>query len=188
MKRCMGSVAALLMLLAASAHLASQEQVRGPRLFFGPCLGAAGIITSPAAFNADMQVIFPASGTQYFPVFSEMGIQADELFPLGESRSYLAFHQMFLVGGLDQSMPMPTVDLLFGYYTAAGIELGLGPHFAVGAPDASLRVAVSLMYSIAWTLSQRGFSIPIRLAFVPQPSYANPELYLLMGFSFEVLQ
>jgi hypothetical protein len=33
----------------------------------------------------------------------------------------------------------------------------------------------------------RGFSVPIRIAFVPQPSYVNPELYLLMGFSFEVV-
>ncbi len=177
----------LVMLLLASTHLTGQEQARPTRFFFGPCVGVGSVILSGDTFNSNMQSLYPADKT-YCPIFTEMGVQADEIVPLGNSKSSLAFHEIFLLGGLDQGMPMPTLDILFGYYSAAGFEIGLGPHFAVMAPDGTVKLSASVAYSIGWSVHLGGILMPIKLAFIPLPSYVNPQFSLLFGFAFEVME
>jgi hypothetical protein len=178
----------VLMLFAACARLASQEKAPAPRLFFGPTVGAAAIIIPGGEFNSNMQSIYPASDRTYYPFFTLMGAQAFQLVPLGDSKNSLAFHEIFLMGGLDQSMPMPTLDVLFGYHTGGGFEIAIGPHFAVMSPNGSVKLSASVMYSVGWTLSMHGLLLPIKLALVPLPSYANPQLSLIVGFGFEAVE
>ncbi len=177
------------MLLLASTHLAGQdEQARSARFFFGPCVGVGSVIISGDTFNSNMQSIYPSADRYYYPVFTLMGVQADQIVPLGNSKSSLAFHEIFLIGGLDQSIPMPTLDVLFGYYGAGGFEIGLGPHFAVMAPNGTVKLAAAAVYSIGWWLPLGGVRVPIKVAFIPLPSYANPQLSLLVGFVFEATE
>jgi hypothetical protein len=171
-------------LLAFGTGLFAQEKAPLPRVFFGPVLGADAVIIDPAAFDASMQAVFP-SASKYFPVFTEMGVESAQLFPMGDSKSSVVLHELFLLQGLDQNMPVPCVDLLLGYRTALGFEIGMGPHFSVIAPDGSVKIGASVMYWVGWGITSGTFSLPIKLTFVPLPSYANPKISLLVGFSFE---
>ena len=108
------SAVVLALLCWAGGTLAAQEETRAPRLFFGPRLGVSAVVQDPAAFDAGMQVLFPDSSKSYFPVFTEMGLQAQQLVPLGDSKNFLSFQEMLLVGGCAlgaafASMPLHSV-------------------------------------------------------------------------------
>lgn len=177
-----------LMLVGAGANLACQEQAPATRVFFGPVLGIGAVVIDGTAFDATIQAVYPNSQWKYFPIFTEMGVESVQLFPLGDSKSSLVIHEMFMIAGLDQNMPVPSVDLLLGYRGAIGFELGMGPHFSLTAPGGSVKIGAAVMYWIGWSFSSHGYAVPIKLTFVPLPSYANPQISLLVGFSFEVLQ
>ncbi len=182
-------VASALLLVLAGTHLAAQDQEKTnkTRLFFGPCLGVGSVVISGDAFNSNMQAIYPTDHP-YYPVFTQMGVEAGQIVPIGGSKSSFAFHEIFLLGGLDQGMPMPSLDVFFGYYSPIGLEVGVGPYFAVMAPNSSVKLTASVVYSIGWSLTFPGLVMPIRLVFIPLPSYANPQLSLLVGFGFEALE
>lgn len=182
------SAAVLALLCIAGGTLAAQEDARAPRLLFGPRLGVSVVVQDPAAFNAGMQVLIPDSSKTYFPVFTEMGLQAQQLVPLGDGRSYLAFQEMFLVGGLDQSLPLISVNATMGYRTRAGFEMAMGPYISSIAPGGSVKLSASVAYTLGWTIAANGFSVPITLMFVPLPSYVNPRISLILGFLFETLE
>jgi hypothetical protein len=180
--------AALVLLCAAACSLAAQEAAPRTLLFFGPRLGVSAVIQEPRYFNSDVQSLLHDSSRNYFPVYSEMGIQAQQLFPLGETRSYLAFQQTLLLGGLDQAMPLPSAYMTLGYRMPFGLELGLGPYVTVGSPGGSPGFALSIAYTLGWTFTTPGFAVPITLIFVPLPSYVNPHISLLFGLSFGTLE
>ena len=180
--------AVLVLLCAAGGTLAAQEAAGGPRLFFGPRLGASGVVILPDAFNATMQALYPDPSKQYFPAFTEMGVQATQLVPLGESKSYLSFQEMLLLGALDQSMPLLGANATIAYRTASGFEVGFGPYFTTVAPGGALQLTASVVYAVGWTIAAKGFSVPITLMFVPLPSYVNPRISLLFGFLFEAME
>jgi hypothetical protein len=180
-------LAAALALLLAATHLAGQDQERKTRVFFGPCLGVGSVILDGDTFNSNMQRLYP-SDRWYYPVYTQIGLEAGQVVPIGSSRSSFAFHEIFLLGGLDQGMPMPTLNVLFGYYSPFGLEAGLGPHFAVMAPTGAVKLDASVAYFLAYFLRFDGLTMPIRLVFVPLPSYSNPQVSLLVGFGFEGLE
>ena len=188
MRRVWTLAAVLLLTLLCGGQLFSQVEAPKTRLLFGPCIGVTGIIVSPDEFNATLQAVYPTTDRHYFPAFTQMGIQSMQLVPMGDSKAYLSFHEMFLVGGLDQNMPIPSVELVLGYRFASGIETGLGPYFSLTAPGGQPKVAASVMYEVSWALTLNRFSMPIMLTLVPMPSYANPQISLLLGFTFESVQ
>jgi hypothetical protein len=175
---------AVLVLFVSGAALEAQEQARHPVLQFGPRLGATGIITNPDTFNSTIQALFPVSSRYYFPAFSEMGVEALQLVPLGEGASALCFRQMFLLGGLDQSIVIPTLNVILAYQTSFGFELGVGPFFTLTSSKGSVALAASVVYEVGYTFQMKGFSLPVNLLMVPLPGYANPRLTLATGFDF----
>ena len=180
-------IAAALTLVGARANLSGQEQAPATQVFFGPVLGVDAVVIDPSGFNETMQTIYPKSEGTYFPVFTEMGIQSTQFFPLGNTKSSLAIHELFMIAGLDQNMPVPTVDLLFGYHFGWGLEGDLGSHFTLVAPGAAVRIGASMMYWVGWWFTFQGFSLPVKLTFVPLPSYTKPKISLLFGISFQAL-
>ncbi len=179
--------AALLLLCLACGAAFGQQETPGPRLFFGPRIGVSAVVMDPSAFNTSMQVTFPNSAKQYFPVFTEMGMQALQLVPLGESRSSLSFQEMILVSGLDQSIPVVSVNAIIGYRMGAGLEIGLGPYVSSVTPSGSFGLSASVVYELGWTIAAKGFSVPVTVMFIPLPSYVNPKVSLLLGFLFEMM-
>ncbi|MGD0727649.1 MAG: hypothetical protein ABSB63_19025 [Spirochaetia bacterium] len=180
--------AALVLLCAAARGLAAQEAAPRTLLFFGPRLGISAVVQEPSEFNDNVQSLLHDSSRDYFPVYSEMGIQAQQLFPLGGTRSYLTFQQTLLLGGLDQGMPLPSAYMTLGYRLPFGLALGLGPYITVAAPDGAPRFALALVYEVGWNFSLPGFTIPLTFIFVPLPSYVNPHISLLCGLSFGTLE
>jgi hypothetical protein len=178
------AAAAAAALCLVSARLEAQQEGQGPSLEFGPRLGVSALLMAPDAFNSGVQSIFPSSDRYYFPVFSQMGVEAVQLISLRGGKSALTIHEVFLLGGLDQSMAIPTLDLIVGYRSWLGFEVGLGPHFAVNVPSGALKLAASVVYAFGWVFHFKGFSVPLTLTLIPLPSYANPQFTFVTGFTF----
>ncbi len=183
----MARAAAFIMVFAAACGLEAQEATPRTLLLFGPRLGISAVIQDPGDFDDNMQSLLHDSSRSYFPVYSEMGVQAQQLFPLGGTRSYLTFQQTLLLGGLDQGMPLPSAYMTLGYRMAFGLEFGLGPYVTVASPGGSPGFAFSMVYVVGWTFVMPGFQLPITLTFVPLPSYVNPQISVLAGLSFGTL-
>ncbi len=180
--------AVVVLLCFAAGTLAAQDATRAPRLLFGPRVGVSAVVQDPALFNAGMQALVPDASRAYFPVFTEMGLQAQQLVPLGDSKSSLAFQETLLIGGLDQNLPLVSVNATMGYRTGAGFEIGMGPYISSVAPAGSVKLTASVVYAVGWSIEAKGFTVPITLLFVPLPSYVNPRVSLVLGFMFESLE
>ncbi len=187
MKRAWMVLIVVALMVGGGLNLAAQDQAPATRVFFGPVLGVNAAVMDPAAFNTSVQAVYPNPAVEYFPVFTEMGVESAQVFALGDSKNALVLHETFLIAGLDQNMPVPSVNLLLGYKGTGGFEIGMGPHFTLVAPQGSIKMGASVMYWVGWWISSHGYTIPIKLAFVPLPSYSNPQVSLLIGFSFEAL-
>ena len=116
----------MLLLAGVAAGLGAQADVRRTQVLFGPRLGVTAVVEAQAVFNSAMQPIFPAAGRQYYPVFTEMGLEAVELVPLGESASSFAVHEVFSLGGLDQGMAIPRCEPGFRIPRPRGARTGAG--------------------------------------------------------------
>jgi hypothetical protein len=178
----------MLLLAGVTVGLGAQADVRRTQVLFGLRLGVTAVVQAQADFNSAMQPIFPAAGQQYYPVFTEMGLEAVELVPLGESASSFAVHEVFSLGGLDQGMAIPGLSLVFGFHGRGGLELGLGPYITLEAPGGAVRLAAAVVYEVSYAIPMKGFVLPITLTMVPLPSYANPKLSITTGFRFASLE
>jgi hypothetical protein len=172
----------------ADAELGAQAEVRRTQLLFGPRLGLTAVIVQPSEFNDEMQAEFPSSDKTYYPFFTQMGIEAQQLVPIGETSHSFAVHEVFLLGGLDQGMAIPSANLVLGFHSSWGVELGLGPFITVLAPGGRVRLAAGVVYILGYTLPLKGFSLPITFTMVPIPSYSNPRLSLITGINFASLE
>jgi len=172
----------------AAAGLGAQADVRRTQLFFGPRLGLTAVIVQPSEFNDEMQNEFPSSDKTYFPVYTQMGIEAQQLIPIGETAHSFSIHEVLLLGGLDQGMAIPSASFVAGFHSSWGFELGLGPFLTVLAPNGRVRLAAGVVYLLEYTFQLKGFSLPIIFTMVPIPSYTNPRLSLLTGFNFASLE
>jgi len=181
--------AALIMSFAAAAvGLRAQEAAPRTVLLFGPRIGASAVLQGPADFNNDIQVIMHDSNRTFFPAFTEIGLEAQQLFPLGGGGTYLTFQQALLLGGLDQRMPLPSVFVTLGCRLPFGLEAGLGPYGTLASVNGSAGFALSMVYTLGWVFVMPDFQVPITLMFVPIPGYFNPRISLLFGVSFWMLR
>jgi hypothetical protein len=180
--------ATLALVLAAAGALGAQEEAPRTRLVFGPCLGISAAIMDPGDFNGQVQALLSDSSRTFFPVFTQMGVQLQQLLPLGGTGSYLAFQQTLLVGGLEQSMPLPSGSMTIGCRLPFGLELGLGPYVTVTADGGSPHFVLAVAYRAGWVFSFPGFTVPVAVQFVPLPRYASPQVSVISGIGFETLQ
>jgi len=181
----------LVAILAATgcfAQLFGQVEAPRTRLYFGPFLGASTIVVSAADFDTTMQAVYSDSGRDYYPFFTQMGVSALQVVPTGQGANSITFHELFSLGGLDQNMPIPALDLVLGFQFGGGVEVGLGPHFSVLAPEGSVKIVASVAYALGWTIARPNFSLPVLLMVVPSPSYAHPQISVLVGFAFESME
>jgi len=173
-----------LLLGAAAAGLGAQSETRKTQVLFGPRLGASVAVMGQPVFNNAMQLLFRDDEKDYFPIFTQMGFEAEQLLPLGDSLNALTVSELFLLGGLDQGLALPNGSLIIGFRSAGGFEAGLGPYVTIVAPEGELRLAAAVVYAIGYDFPMKGFSLPITLTMVPLPSYSNPQITILAGFNF----
>lgn len=106
-------------------------------------------------------------------VITQFGWQWEtRFFSYGEGATGVS-EWILLVGGLDQSLVIPSLTWIVGFRSGSGVEFGVGPN--VTAAGAALVVAGGV------TLRSGSIFFPINLAVVP--SRVGPRISILAGFN-----
>ena len=81
---------------------------------------------------------------------------------------------VFLVGGLEQDVALPSVSWIIGLRTREGLEFGIGPNLTPAG--------TALVLAAGVTFRSGGFNLPMNFAVVP--SKAGTRISMLAGFNF----
>jgi hypothetical protein len=180
--------AALLVIVGAvSTYGETEVPAKRLELVYGPRVGVSYIAADPEEFNESLQEMFPDSERKYFPIITQFGLSVEQRIRLGNTESHFAFQEVLILGGLDQNLVIPSLSVLIGFRSRAGLELGLGPIVSMKrSGDDAAGVGLSVVYAVGWTFGFDGVFVPVNLAVVPTPSDGAPRITLLTGFNFRI--
>src|SRR6185436_6580614 len=103
----------------------------------------------------------------------QFGWQFEKEF-YGRQGGVAALHEfVFLVGGLEQGVALPSLNWLVGLRTANGAEFGIGPNITP--------VGVALTLAVGVTFRSGALNVPMTFAVVP--SKAGTRISMLTGFN-----
>jgi hypothetical protein len=154
------------MLLCSPALCQSLPQVpytadlSGPR--FGLTLLADGVIKDLDSHDIHVG-----------PHISQFGWQFEKQFFTKDSGITMVTEWVALVGGLDQSVALPSLSWLVGVRMRDGAEFGLGPNITPAG--------TALVLATGVTFHTTTLNIPVNIAVVPSKS--GSRVSLLTGFS-----
>lgn len=154
--------------------------------YFGPRVGFTYIFTEPDDFNSAMQEIYSDPNREYFPLITQFGINLEQRIRLGQTRSHFALQELILIGGIDQNIPIPSMNFLIGFRSGAGLEIGIGPNLSMINDNGEVGVSLSVIYAIGWTFSFSGVNVPLNVAVMPTPKDGHLRLTLMSGFNWEL--
>jgi hypothetical protein len=170
---------AIVMIIFAGSVIASAEDIWDRFDFvFGPRVGFSYVTMDADEFTRDLQKVPMFNRDSYFPFTSQFGVSLEQRVLLGTTKSHFVFEEVLLLGGVDQSIAIPTAAILLGYRSEFGLELGLGPVWSLSG--------LSVVYSVGWTFVFSDVYIPINIAFVPDFTYGHHNFNLFTGFNFNV--
>jgi opacity protein-like surface antigen len=164
-------VAAALLLVALASPLHAQTgaqappparvvSLSGPR--FGITMLSPGVVSKLKENSIDV-------GT----AISQFGWQSEKQF-YGKQGGVAALNEwVFLLGGLDQSVAIPSVSWLVGLRTQEGAEFGIGPNVTPAG--------VALAVAAGMTIRTGILNIPMNFAVVP--TKAGTRVTMLTGFT-----
>lgn len=159
--------ALLILLLSAPAlgqpnlpPVAQTANLSGPR--FGMTLLSEGVIKKLE--ERDIKV---------GPHISQFGWQFEKQFYTRDSGVTMVSEWVALLGGLDQSVALPSVSWIVGVRTREGAEFGLGPNVTP--------TGTALVVAAGMTFRAGAMNIPVNVAMVPSKS--GTRVTLLSGFS-----
>ena len=107
------------------------------------------------------------------PVISQFGWQFEKQFYAKDSGVAMLNEWVFLLGGLDQGVALPSLSWMVGVRTANGTEFGVGPNLTP--------VGVSLAMAAGTTIRTGFLNVPVNIAVVP--SKGGMRVSFLTGFS-----
>ena len=139
---------------------ANTADLSGPR--FGVTFLADGVIEKLA--ERDIVV---------GPNISQFGWQFEKQFYTRDSGMTMVTEWVALVGGLDQSVAIPSLSWMVGVRTRDGAEFGLGPNITPAG--------TALVLATGMTFRAGAFNVPVNVAVVPSKSGAR--VSLLSGIS-----
>ena len=159
---------AALLLMALATPVLSQTlppvahttSLAGPR--FGLTLLSEGVVEKLADRNIEV-------GSH----ISQFGWQFERQFFTRESGVTMVTEWVGLVGGLDQSVALPSLSWLVGVRTRDGAEFGLGPNITPAG--------TALVLATGMTFRAGAVNVPVNVAVVP--SKAGTRVTVLSGFS-----
>jgi hypothetical protein len=160
--------AALLVLLSSAPALcqpmlppvAQAANLSGPR--FGLTLLSEGVVQKLAEQEISVN-----------PYLSQFGWQFEKQFYTMNSGVTMVSEWVALVGGLDQSVVLPSLSWLVGVRTREGAEFGIGPNITPAG--------TALVFAGGMTFRAGVVNIPVNVAVVPSKS--GSRVTLLTGFS-----
>ncbi|HUJ66122.1 MAG TPA: hypothetical protein VLX59_11325 [Acidimicrobiales bacterium] len=153
-----------------------------PWLFVGARVAVVGEIAKPSAFNTEIQRIW-AGTRSYFPVYSQLGLEATEMIPIDGSGFHVSLGEQVLVAGLDQNFALPMFRLLLGVAMPFGLEVALAPQLEP-AYIHGLVAAPSLAYAVGWRFPLGAIQIPVTLVLDPLPPARRVRLSVMGGIQY----
>ena len=174
-------------LIATVSMSAAAESGSRFQFVFGPRVGATYVFVEKwDTYDEKMQIPFPDPEREYYPVITQFGVNLEQRIRLGGTQSHFAFQEVLLVGGIDQNTPLPSLSLLIGFRSHAGLEIGLGPNLSMSVKNDVPVVGMSVVIAGGWTFSFNDVYVPVNIAVVPTPRDSSPRLTILTGFNFRV--
>jgi hypothetical protein len=144
--------------LPAFAHSAD---LSGPR--FGLTLLSDGIVEKLA--ERELAVARP--------YVSQFGWQFERQFFTQDSGLTMVTEWVGLLGGLEQSLALPSLSWMVGVRTRDGAEFGIGPNITPAG--------TALVFATGMTFRTASVNVPVNVAVVP--SRSGTRVSLLTGFS-----
>jgi hypothetical protein len=139
---------------------AKTANLSGPR--FGLTLLPEGVIKT--LNDRDIQV---------GPHISQFGWQLEKQFYTKDSKVTMVTEWVALVGGLEQSVALPSLSWMVGARTRDGAEFGIGPNVTPAG--------TALVLATGMTFRAGALNVPVNVAVVPSKS--GTRVTLLSGFS-----
>ncbi len=140
---------------------AQTADLSGPR--FGLSLLSQGVVDKLAERDV-------AVGSH----ISQFGWQFEKLFYTKDSGLTMVTEWVALLGGLDQSVVLPSVSWMVGVRTRDGAEFGIGPNVTPAG--------TALVLATGMTFRAGAFNIPVNVAVIPSKS--GSRVTILSGLSF----
>ena len=132
----------------------------GPR--FGVTALSPGVVDALADRNIDVA-----------PLITQFGWQFEKQFYNTEGGLTMVTEWVGLLGGLEQSVALPSFTWMVGVRTKDGAEFGIGPNFTPAGSALALAAGVTFRAGV--------MNVPVNVAVVP--SKAGTRVSLLTGFS-----
>lgn len=152
---------------------------------FGPRTGFTYVFTTQDDFDEKIQSIYSNEDKTYFPFFTQFGLMLEQRIKLGDTDNHFAFQEVILIGGIDQSIVIPSLSFAIGFRHHNGLEFGLGPNVSITTnSDDEMIANISVVYTVGWTFSYENVFVPVNIAVVPTPIDGSPRFSLLTGFNF----
>ena len=107
------------------------------------------------------------------PHISQFGWQFEKQFYTRDSGVTMVTEWVGLVGGLEQSVVLPSLSWVVGVRTRDGAEFGIGPNITPAG--------TALVFATGMTFRSGAFNIPLNVAVVPSKS--GSRVSILSGFS-----
>ena len=158
----------LLMFLMIAAPAAAQTipppartvSLSGPR--FGVTMLGDGVVAKLKERDIDVT-----------PVVSQFGWQFEKQFFSSQSGVTAVTELVGLIGGLEQSVALPSVSWMVGVRTRDGAEFGIGPNVTPAGTALAIAAGITFRAGV--------LNVPVNLAVVP--SKAGVRVSVLSGFN-----
>lgn len=148
----------------------------GFEFILGPRVGVNYINTTPEEFSEEVGKTFEQG--EYYPVTSLFGLSLEQRILLGQTKSHFAFQEVIMVGGLEQSIALPSISILIAYRGATGFEFGAGATFSMSG--------VGVIAAVGWTFSFSGVYIPLDISVIIPNKNRPMSIAMTTGFNFRV--
>ena len=168
-------IAVFLVVALAASSQSAQAQVVAPPVpevmkLSGPRIGVTflsdGVVRK---LHDDLAGDFEGVG----PVISQFGWQWEKRFYSGDSGVTAVTEWVFLLGGMEQGVVIPSLSWLVGTRTVKGIEFAVGPNFTP--------VGVALAFAAGVNFPVGHLNVPVNFAVVPSKS--GMRVSMLAGFN-----
>ena len=107
------------------------------------------------------------------PVISQFGWQFEKRFLSSDTGATAVTEWVFLFGGFDQGVVIPSLTWLVGMRTVGGIEVAAGPNLSPAGAGVAIAAGV--------TMRVGNLNVPFNMALVPSAN--GPRFSFLMGFN-----
>jgi hypothetical protein len=150
-----------IILSVALIFVASVSQAQVVKLS-GPRIGATVVTTGSASDFIQNDLMTPGDdgwGNSSTALITQYGWQLETRFIESDEISGLV-EWVFLVGGMERGLFLPSVSSLFGMRSKSGFESALGPNLSL--------TGIGMVLAVGYTFTTGNLNIPVNLSFVQE--------------------